>query len=218
MSKLTKLICGLTKPQKDLIRQCGFGSILDLKCSTMPHKQLIVWLANYYDEETQCIKIPGTRAFKLDALIVHWILGIPHGGDKIKSKASLDVKYLIANDTTRGPLAPKIEDLIAMITPELVGDRFVRIFMLVVLSIFLCPTSSPRASCLYYEGIRSVKRIKSYDWCDAVMSSLTSGLSKFQKNAGKGNISGRATLSGCIFVLFVSIYFSVITCTFNFAV
>jgi len=173
----------------------------------MPYKQLIVWLARYYDEKTQCIKIPGTGAFKIDALTVHWILGIPRGRAKIKARASREVKSVIANDTTPGPLAPKIQDLIAMITPELMGDRFVRIFMLVVLSIFLCPTSSTRASCHYYEGIRLVKKIKSYDWCDAVMSSLKSGLSKFQKYVGKGNTCEKATLSGCIFVLFVSISF-----------
>jgi len=83
MHKLTKLICALTEPQKRLIDQCGFGSILKLKCRNMPYKQLIVWLARYYDEKTQCIKIPGTRAFKIDALTVHCILGIPRGRAKI---------------------------------------------------------------------------------------------------------------------------------------
>ncbi|XP_066313873.1 uncharacterized protein [Miscanthus floridulus] len=206
MHKLMKLICALTEPQKRLIDQCGFGSILKLKCRNMPYKQLIVWLARYYDEKTQCIKIPGTGAFKIDALTVHWILGIPRGRAKIKARASREVKSVIANDTTPGPLAPKIQDLIAMITPELMGDRFVRIFMLVVLSIFLCPTSSTRASCHYYEGIHLVKKIKSYDWCDAVMSSLKSGLSKFQKYVGKGNTCEKATLSGCIFVLFTAYF------------
>ena len=77
-----------------------------------------------------------TGAFKIDASTVNWILRIPRGGAKIKSRASQEVKSVIATDATPGPLAPKIQDLISMITPELVGDRFVRIFMLVVLSIY----------------------------------------------------------------------------------
>ena len=208
MPKLMNLIRVLTEPQKKLVQQCGFGSILKLKCSIMPYKQLIVWLARCYDKNTQCIKIPGTNEFKIDGHIVHLILGIPNGEVKIKSRASLELKSFIANETTPGPLAPKIQDLIAMITPELVGDRFVRIFMLVVLSIFLCPSSSFRASCHYYDGIRSVKKIKSYDWCDAVVSCLNSGLCKFQQSLSKGSTSDKPTLSGCIFVLFVSISFT----------
>jgi hypothetical protein len=181
MPKLLKLIGDLTEAQIQLVKQCGFGSILKLKCSIMPYKQLIVWLTRCYDKKTQSIKIPRTRAFKIDGRKVHWILGIPRGGAKIKARASQKLKSFIANDTTPGPLAPKIQDLIAMITPELVGERFVRIFMLIVLSIFLCPSSSSRASCHYYDGIRSVKKIKSYDWCDAVVGCLNSGLCKFQR-------------------------------------
>ena len=119
----------------------------------------------------------------------------------------MELRSIIANYTTPGPLAPKILDLIAMITPDLVGDIFVRIFLLVVLSIFLCPSNSTRASCHYYDGIRSVKKIKSYDWCDAVSSCLNSSLCKFQQSMGKRSTSDKLILSGCIFVLFVSISF-----------
>ena len=65
MPKLMKLIGDLTEPQKKLVEQCGFGSILKLKCSNMPYKQLIIWLARCDDDKTRSIKILGTHHSRL---------------------------------------------------------------------------------------------------------------------------------------------------------
>jgi len=86
-----------------------------------------------------------------------------------------------------------------MITPELVGDKFARIFFLIVLGIFLCPKSSPTVSHQFYESICRVREINSYDWCTAVSECLHLGLMNFQTNARKGNTRGKSALGGNIF-------------------
>lgn len=91
-----------------------------------------------------------------------------------------------------------------MITPELVGDKFARIFFLIVLGIFLCPKSSPTVSHQFYESICRVREINSYDWCTAVSECLHLGLMNFQTNARKGNTRGKAALGGCLFLLAMS--------------
>lgn len=135
----------LTDSQKKEIRRIGFGSILELKCSVIPYS-LIIWLAKQYDESSGSIQILGTHSIKLDGMTVHQILGIPFGGTIISTKSCSEAKAIIAKDTCHGNLALQIDDLMKMINSELQGDKFVRIFMLVVLSVFLCPTSSFRAS------------------------------------------------------------------------
>ena len=91
-----------------------------------------------------------------------------------------------------------------MITPQLNGDKFVRIFLLVALGIFLCPKSSATVSHQFYESIYFVKGIRYYDWCSSVADCLHLGVMNFQNNARKGNSTGKATLGGCLFVLVVS--------------
>jgi len=93
-----------------------------------------------------------------------------------------------------------------MITPQLNGDKFVRIFLLVALGIFLCPKSSATVSHQFYESIYFVKGIRDYDWCSSVADCLHLGVMNFQNNAMKGNSIGKATLGGCLFVL-VAAYF-----------
>lgn len=200
---LSEIIEKLTDVQKKLVKDCGFGSILKLKCKHLPFNQFIVRLASFYDEKTQSIKVPGTRPFKIDAKIVHWNLGIPYGGCKLSSKVTKLTRSAIAEDTTAGPKAPKIVDLVAMLGPKLVGDQFVRVFLLVLLSIFLCPSTADRASPRFYNGICVIKNINGYDWCEAVASCLNRGLLKFKHSLAKESRS--PGLCGCLFVLYVSI-------------
>jgi len=149
-------------------------------------------------------KSSGTSSFKIDAVTVHQILGIPFGGKKVPNKSSSCAKSVILKDTNQQNQAAKIDDLIAMITPQLNGDKFVRIFLLVALGIFLCPKSSATVSHQFYESIYFVKGIRDYDWCSSVADCLHLGVMNFQNNAMKGNSIGKATLGGCLFVLVVS--------------
>lgn len=67
-------------------------------------------------------------------------------------------KAIVAKDIIQ--LAPKTKDLISMVNPDLEGDKFVRIFMLIVLPIFVFPTSLFRINHHYYETIHIVRKIK----------------------------------------------------------
>jgi hypothetical protein len=72
-------------------------------------------------------------------------------------------REIIANDTGTGTIAPTVEQLFNLVTRKLTGDRFARIFMLISLAIFLCPTSYGSASRHYYSAIASVVDIPKYD-------------------------------------------------------
>lgn len=203
LPKMNKLLSRLTEPQKDLVRRYGFGSILSLRCTSLPNP-IALFLAKHYDPRTRTVKLPDGGSFSTDAITIHQIIGIPYGGKAIPSKPSARAKSIILRDTNQSTKAAKIEDLTSLIDSNLAGDKFVRIFLLIVLGIFLCPSSNSYVSYRYYEALSVVKDIPSYDWCSVVAESLHLGISHFLCNASKGNNSGKATLSGCLFALVVS--------------
>jgi hypothetical protein len=200
---MSSLLGRLTKEQKDIVRGCGFGSILKLKCTSLPNP-LVLYLAKHYDPKSNYVKLPDGGSFKIDAILVHQILGIPFGGKRVPYKASPRARSIILKDTNQSNQAAKIEYLRAMIDKEIGGDKFARVFLLVVFGIFLCPSSNFRVSHHFYEALSIVKEIQSYDWCSVVAEALQVGISSFHTNASKGNSSGKATLAGCTFILVVS--------------
>jgi hypothetical protein len=200
---MISLLGRLTNQQKNIVKSCGFGSILTLECTSLPNP-LVLYLAKHYDSKSKSVKLPDGGSFKIDAILVHQILGIPYGGKKVPIKSSSRARSIILKDTNQSKIAVKIEDLRVMIDRDLGGDKFARIFLLVVLGIFLCPSSNFRVSHHFYEALSDVKKIQSYDWCSAVAESLHAGISSFHINATKGNTSGKATLAGCLFILIVS--------------
>jgi hypothetical protein len=92
------------------------------------------------------VQLPDGGSFKIDVILVHQILGIPYGGKKVPIKSSTRARSIILKDTNQFKKGAKIEDLRVMIDRDLGGDKFARIFLLVVLGIFLCSSSNFRVS------------------------------------------------------------------------
>ncbi|KAG2549380.1 hypothetical protein PVAP13_9KG270313 [Panicum virgatum] len=168
LGKFRTLLKNLTKDQKDLVKFCGFGSILDFDCSEAP-RSVSFWLAKNFDVPTRTVNLQNGSSFILNPFTVHQILGTPLGGRRVPTRASKAVKDIIGSDTGTAMVAPTVDQLFSLLNRELVGDKFVRIFMLIALAIFLCPTSYGSASSHYYSGIASVEDIPKYDWSSFVL-------------------------------------------------
>ncbi|KAF5801979.1 hypothetical protein HanRHA438_Chr06g0263681 [Helianthus annuus] len=63
--------------QKNIVRDIGFGSILNLKIQHVP-TSLGLWLAKNYDDSTRILNL-GSQSIKLSPELVHSVLGIPNG-------------------------------------------------------------------------------------------------------------------------------------------
>ena len=55
---MVKLIEKLSPRQRDSVIKCGFGSILALKCTSIPNS-LILWSAKNYDPKSRHFKAAG---------------------------------------------------------------------------------------------------------------------------------------------------------------
>ena len=68
IAKMVKLIGRLTGPQKDTVTSCGFGSILSLKCTSIPNA-LVLWIAKHYDPRVDNSRVLAPHLLRLMQLL-----------------------------------------------------------------------------------------------------------------------------------------------------
>jgi hypothetical protein len=192
----------LNTNQRDLVQSIGFHHLLDLRCKSIP-KGLILWLIQHFDVRTRTVNLPSGSSFILSSLQIHQVLGIPIGGAPLPSFCDESAKKLIRAETKCKGTYPTINELMALITDNLDGDKFKRIFALFTLSALLCPTSNECASPEFFQAVYMPDKIISYNWSDIVLGKLVSSISKFQQSIMS---CSTAALGGCIFVLMVSLF------------
>jgi hypothetical protein len=192
----------LNTNQRDLVKSIGFHHLLDLRCKSIP-KGLILWLIQHFDVRTRTVNLPSGSSFILSSLQIHQVLGIPIGGAPLPSFCDESAKKLIRAETKCKGTYPTINELMALITDNLDGDKFKRIFALFTLSALLCPTSNECASPEFFQAVHMPDKIISYNCSDIVLGKLVSSISKFQQSIMSCNT---AALGGCIFVLMVSLF------------
>ena len=170
-----------------------------MACNSLP-KQIIFWLVNHFDIPTRTFFFPNGHSFTLSSQHIHHVLGTPIGGQPLPKICSEDAKNLVQQETNCQGNHPTINELKALITPDLAGHKFLRIFALFALTSLLCPTSSDCASPEFYEAIYEPEKIISYDWSTIITDKLVSSISKFQQARKQCTT---ASLGGCTIAILV---------------
>ena len=194
----------LTEPQKQLVRDIGFGYLLDLCCRELP-RCFVRWLVRYFDCPSRCFILPSGYRFLINSYTVHRILGIPLGGQIIPRKCSEAFRCQVKSETRCAGHAPNIRELTDLITPELTGEVFQRVFVMFATAVFLCPTTYDCVSPDYLAALEGpASNISSYDWSNAVTEKLVASLQTFKDKGFAG------ALCGCLLIPVVRS----LTCTF----
>ncbi|PNT72345.1 uncharacterized protein LOC100833484 isoform X2 [Brachypodium distachyon] len=202
LPKIRAIIKKLNPRQRDLVRARGFGTMLDIKCSQLP-RDLVVRLAIWFDCDSRTVNVPNVGSFEINPFTVHQILGIPLGGKLIDKVATNEARGAIAEDTGIRSSGPSISHLSTILSDDLTDEKFLRIFMLLLLSTFLCPTSHPCASPDYYNGIVDTDDIANHDWCSFALDWLVEKIRQFQISLSKPTVEGKEqsiSLGGCLLI------------------
>ena len=184
-----------------MVQKIGFGELLNLNCSYTP-KALVSWIVNHFDLESNAIVFSNGCSFKLCALAVNKILGIPYGGQKILRKPTVQASLFIKNDTKCLGDTPTIKELIDILSVDVPADSFLRAFLLFALSTFLCPTTHGHASARYFPPLLNVDEIESYDWSLLIFEWLIDYVKRYKQKISSGK---SPALGGCTFFLVVCI-------------
>lgn len=189
----------LNKDQKQVVHDLGFFDLLGMSSTHVPPK-LLHWLIKHFDCTTKTLHLPNGFSFSINPSCVRKILGIPLGGLPIQNSGSLEAYQSISSEISCEGETPSVQELCNIITDDLVGHRFARVFMLLALSSFLCPNTRAVCSTRYYPPLVTVYSIKDRDWCSFVLEWMVSYIMKF-KAIPEGEES--LDIGGCCHVLMV---------------
>ena len=118
--------------------------------------------------------------FPIRTTTVHKIFGIPIGGVPFIMKPSEATYEFIKHEL--GTTAPTIEYLFSIINDDLPKDKYCRIFILILLSLFVAPNSSGVVTKFVYSAIVDVDSISQYDWCLLCLSYMVYSIKKAKLN------------------------------------
>jgi len=206
LQKFINVCKNLTAKQISLVKDIGFGNLLDLCCTELP-RTLVRWLVRYFESSTNCFNLPGGFSFILNSYTVHRILGIPIGGRNIPKKCSQSLREQLKIETKCAGHSPSIKEMIDLLTPpqdegtpELLGDQFQRIFVMFATAVFLCPTTYECISPDYLAALEGpTTDISTYDWSGATLEKLVSSIKTYKQKEFTG------ALCGCLIVPVVSL-------------
>ncbi|XBJ24982.1 hypothetical protein VPH35_002747 [Triticum aestivum] len=192
-ARIMKLYPHLTAGQREMIEGAGFGGLLRLQCPTVPAR-LSTWLLRRFDTESSELVIPGRGRIPVTVDSVHRVLGIPKTGRDVvyglddESIASVLDKHGV----DRPPSMASLEKSIKLMKSA--DEHFLRTFVMLVLSSFLCPTSSLKVSPRCFPALVNIGSIRELNWCKFVVEQLE----KCVSSLGKKNSAG-----GCLFYLVI---------------
>ncbi|CAL4981046.1 unnamed protein product [Urochloa decumbens] len=166
-SRLFKLYKHLSDDQKKMIRDAKFGGLLDIACATIPSEFANWLMVDCFDAESSQLVFPGRGKILLIAQSVADILGLPDN-------------RTIVNRVKENKEA---------------NDDFLRSWLMLAVSTFLCPPTSMGISPRCYPAQVDLSKVKDLNWCQFVVDQLKDASSKInKKNSVRGCIQLLAVL------------------------
>ncbi|RLM69350.1 hypothetical protein C2845_PM17G06120 [Panicum miliaceum] len=173
-SRLVKLYGSLSNDKRKMISDCKFDSLLQIACTTMP-ADLATWLfVDCFDAERSELVFPGRGRISVTADSVADLLSLPNKGAKVKYELDVDAIYFVHNkyDIVHGA-APKIDEILERIKQnKLANEDFLRSWLMIAVSTFLCPPTSLGISPRCYPALVDLERVKKLNWCNFVVDQL----------------------------------------------
>jgi hypothetical protein len=196
----------MTKAQFKKIDEIGFGGLLNIKCDKLPSK-LVNWLMkDCYDAETSQLVLPGRGVIKVTAEAVQSMMDLPNQGDEVIYALDVNAINFIQQQYNIPGSAPKISEIVKRVqTNRRANDDFVRSWLMLAISTFLCPPTSLGISPRCYPSIRDLSKVKSLNWCQFVVDMLKTAGSKIGKVQ---------SVKGCLLFLVVSSFLVLSLSTF----
>ncbi|CAN6174110.1 unnamed protein product [Urochloa humidicola] len=170
-SRIVKLYKHLSDSQCKMIEDVHFGGLLKISCATIPADYANWLLVDCFDAETSQLVLPGRGRISLTADSVNKILGLPSNGAEVKYELDVEaINFMHEKYDLHQGIAPKIEAIVKRIkgNKEADGD-FLRSFLMLAVSTFLCPPTSLGISARCYPSLVDLTRVKDLNWAQFVV-------------------------------------------------
>ncbi|KAL6620116.1 hypothetical protein ACP70R_035255 [Stipagrostis hirtigluma subsp. patula] len=207
-----KIICEVVRllngPQREKVKELGFGCLFDFNMDGLASANFIAWLMDHLDPDTMVLDFGGSRKLHVTEHAVWCVLGLHRGNmdpplsiDRISlqplreklgipEKTHIDVAYLIQKVQSGGT------------------DRFtMQCFMMIVFAKLLACNTNFFISSSVWSLVQDIDNFGNMDWCKFVVNHLWYSASMWKKQDGN-----RTAVYGCCAFL-VIFYLDNLNCT-----
>ncbi|CAL5042965.1 unnamed protein product [Urochloa decumbens] len=190
-SRLFKLYKHLSDDQNKMICNSKFGGLLNFACATIP-SEFANWLfVDCFDAESSQLVFPGRGKILVSAQSVADILGLPDRGDTVRYELDVEgINFIHDKYNVERGSAPKIGSIVKRVKENKeANDDFLRSWLMLAVSTFLCPPTSMGISPRCYPALVDLSRVKDFNWCQFVVDQLKDASTKInKKNSVRGCI------------------------------
>ncbi|OEL28460.1 hypothetical protein BAE44_0010521 [Dichanthelium oligosanthes] len=194
-TRIVRLYPHLTPEQRKMIEDAGFGGLLKIGCPTFP-LGFCGWLLQRFDTDYCELVIKGRGRIPVTSDSVHRVLGIPNGGAGVKYGLDVDaIAFMSDKFGASGGYSPTVSSIENSLKQMKSADEhFLRTFMVLVISSFLCPTTSLRISPRCFPPLVDIGSIRELNWCKFVVEQLRKSIRAYGR---------RNSVPGCLFYLVI---------------
>jgi hypothetical protein len=199
--------------KKQIVRDIGFGGIIDLPCITKVNLRLSSWLLSKLDTNESALVLPGSKRIWFHERDIGIVFGIPSGDldvgsveispeqiNIIRQSCGLDTRDARSVKGLESVLEQYLDD--SSTSFEL--NRFKIAFVMFVMSHLLAPSAKhDQCNLDLFGALKNTDKIEKFNWCRYVYTYVLDAARKVQDEMFcKGHVT---CLTGCHLFLQVSI-------------
>ncbi|KAL6653733.1 hypothetical protein ACP70R_008657 [Stipagrostis hirtigluma subsp. patula] len=179
-SRIVKIVHGLQPAQKDFIIKYGFGFVFNIVKFRVP-VQFLEWIMEHtFATSNEFIFKQKRIQFTRDMVVK--VLGIPSGQKEVEvSSPDFQIDALVdgLKAQYKVGLTYPINKCIELMKAELDEEKFMRHFMLYLISTILIPGKANTTCVEYLYSLLDIKKLTEYDWAERVLYVLMCEVHRF---------------------------------------
>lgn len=182
-SSVYRVVSSLSNVQKKVVREIGFGSLLDLKATHLP-LQLAYWLVVHFDAGNCSLSLPNEQPLVITEEDVHDVLGLPVGGEVLQFDADEDSIMLNSwkKQFETNSLLVSVGDLTSFVmSTKGGGPMFKRNFVVICYSTLMFGSQNQYIGHWILRFLSSVSDINKCNWCKFVLDCLVEAKKYWQE-------------------------------------
>jgi hypothetical protein len=181
-ARLVKLYKYMSEDQRKMIHEVKFDGWLMVEC---------------FDAESSELVFPRRGRISVTSKSMADILNLPNKGDEVKYELDVDaINFIHSKYGIIQGQAPKIEEMMERVKQNNhANEDFLRSWLKIAVSTFLCPPTSLGISPRCYLALVDLTCVKKLNWCQFVVDQLKDAARKIDK---------KNSVRGCFLLLVVS--------------
>ncbi|PUZ39285.1 hypothetical protein GQ55_9G277500 [Panicum hallii var. hallii] len=196
-ARLVKLYKYMSEDQRKMIHEVKFDGLLKIACTTIPADFANWLMVECFDAESSELVFPRRGRISVTSKSMADILNLRNKGDEVKYELDVDaINFIHSKYGIIQRQAPKIEEMMERVKQNNhANEDFLRSWLKIAVSTFLCPPTSLGISPRCYLALVDLTCMKKLNWCQFVVDQLKDAARKIDK---------KNSVRGCFLLLVVN--------------